>query len=72
MARGRVSDEGSGLMGELELRPMCADCGEPVELYEPNDPDSWIHSVEANYWGDHTAWVESSAGSSEIQQKSSS
>jgi hypothetical protein len=55
-----------------EVSELCADCGEPVELYEPNDPDSWIHSREANYWGDHTAWVAWPARSSEIQQKSSS
>lgn len=35
----------------------CADCGEPVELAETDDPDSWIHAVDANYFGDHTAWV---------------
>ena len=21
----------------------CADCGDPVELYDPTDPDSWTH-----------------------------
>lgn len=42
-----------------EATSVCADCGEPVELYEPNDPDSWIHRADADYWGDHTAWVES-------------
>lgn len=59
-------------MGEVDLRPKCADCGEPVELHDSSDLGSWIHAADANYWGDHTAWVESSAGSSEIQQKSSS
>ncbi len=38
-------------------RARCADCGEPVELAEAHDPDSWIHATEANYFGDHTAWV---------------
>lgn len=38
-------------------RARCADCGEPVELAEADDPDSWIHAMEANYFGDHTAWV---------------
>lgn len=47
---------------------FCGDCGEPVELFDPSDPDSWIHSADANYWGDHTAWVESLARSSEIQR----
>jgi len=37
--------------------PRCADCGEPVELAETEDPDSWIHAADANYFGDHTAWV---------------
>ena len=55
-----------------EATSVCADCGEPIELYEPNDPDSWIHKADANYWGDHTAWVESEQELSEIQQKSSS
>lgn len=49
---------------------ICGDCGEPVEVYDPNEADSWIHSVEANYWGDHTAWVESPRSSSEIQPES--
>lgn len=61
-----------GLKSEGGIPPRCADCGEPVELYEPGDRESWIHSTDANYWGDHTAWVESPARSSEIQQKSSS
>lgn len=38
--------------------PKCAGCGEPVELASPDDPDSWIHAVDANYFGDHTAWLE--------------
>jgi hypothetical protein len=41
------------------IRPLCADCGEPVELTDADDSDSWIHSIDANYWGDHTAWVQS-------------
>ena len=55
-----------------QQHPKCSDCGEPVELTDSADLESWIHAVEANYWGDHTAWVESPAMSSEIQQKSSS
>ena len=43
----------------------CGDCSEPVELYDPRDPDSWIHSVDANYWGDHSAWVKDAEGSEE-------
>ena len=69
-------------MARREARPLkrnvgprtdsCSDCGEPVELYDPNDPDSWIHAIDANYWGDHTAWVKPKEVLSEIQQKSSS
>lgn len=40
-----------------ESRPKCADCGEPVELAYPDDPESWIHAEDANYFGDHTAWI---------------
>jgi hypothetical protein len=39
-------------------RPRCAGCGEPVELTDSNDPESWIHAADANYFGDHTAWIE--------------
>lgn len=53
-------------------RPQCADCREPVELADPADPESWIHAIDANYWGDHTAWVKPNEGPSEIQQESSS
>lgn len=38
--------------------PRCAECGEPVELASPDDPDSWIHAADANYFGDHTAWLD--------------
>lgn len=41
-----------------ERRPKCAGCGEPVELGDPDDPESWIHAADANYFGDHTAWLE--------------
>jgi hypothetical protein len=60
------------LKSEAGIPPGCAECGEPVELYEPGDPDSWIHAADANYWGDHTAWVKPDEDASEIQQKSSS
>lgn len=53
-------------------RALCADCGEPVELYELSDPDSWIHVADANYRGDHTAWVKLDKDLPQIQQKSSS
>lgn len=41
-----------------EQRPKCAGCGEPVELTYPDDPESWIHAADANYFGDHSAWLE--------------
>lgn len=41
-----------------EHEPGCADCGEPVELASPDDPESWIHAANANYFGDHTAWLD--------------
>lgn len=41
-----------------EQRPACAGCGEPVELAYPDDPESWIHAADANYFGDHSAWLE--------------
>lgn len=46
---------------EEERGALCAACREPVELVDPDDPESWIHSVDANYFGDHTAWVEGEA-----------
>lgn len=36
----------------------CAGCGEPVELAYPDDPESWIHAADANYFGDHSAWLD--------------
>ena len=45
-----------------EHRPKCAGCGEPVELAYPDDPQSWIHAVDANYLGDHSAWLEKEMG----------
>lgn len=63
---------GEGRSRAEDNRDKCGDCNEPVELHDPSDPESWIHAGDANYWGDHTAWVESLGGPSEIQQKSSS
>lgn len=53
--------QSSNLM-DNEDRPRCADCGEPVELADPDDLESWIHAVDANYFGDHTAWVGAEGG----------
>ena len=38
-------------------RRRCRLCGEPVTLDDPSDPMSWIHAVDANDLGDHTADV---------------
>lgn len=45
-----------------EHRPKCAGCGEPVELAYPDEPDNWIHAVDANYFGDHSAWLDEEEG----------
>lgn len=42
----------------LAGRPRCAACGEPVELDDPNDRDSWIHAPDANDRADHTARID--------------
>lgn len=39
-------------------RPHCAGCGEPIELEDPDDVESWIHAHDANDRGDHTAWLD--------------
>ena len=36
-------------------RPRCELCGEPVELADPSDPESWVHTEDANDLADHTA-----------------
>jgi hypothetical protein len=36
-------------------RRRCRLCGEPVVLDDPSDPMSWIHTEDANDFGDHTA-----------------
>ena len=41
--------------GDADRRPRCAACREPIELDDPDDPDSWIHCADANDLGDHTA-----------------
>ena len=45
-----------GLKPPEKPEPRCADCRESIELAAPDEPDSWIHAAEANYFGDHTAW----------------
>lgn len=41
-----------------DVEPTCSLCGEPVELADPNDPQSWVHAEHANDTGDHTAEYE--------------
>jgi len=41
--------------GDTDERPRCSACREPVELDDPDDPESWIHWEDANDLGDHTA-----------------
>ena len=40
-----------------EVRTRCGQCGEPLELAYPDDPESWVHAEDANYSGDHSASV---------------
>ena len=42
----------------LERRPRCQLCGEPVELADPADAESWVHAEDANDRADHTAEVD--------------
>ncbi len=44
--------------GDVDDRPRCLVCGEPVELADVDDPDSWVHAADANDWADHTAEVD--------------
>ena len=41
--------------GDQDARSRCRLCREPIELDDDNDPESWIHTQDANYFGDHTA-----------------
>jgi hypothetical protein len=41
--------------GDVDRRPRCAACREPIELADRADPDSWVHCEDANDLGDHTA-----------------
>jgi hypothetical protein len=41
--------------GDIDRRPRCRDCAEPIELESPSNPEGWIHAEDASYWGDHTA-----------------
>ena len=47
----------SAEIAEAIDRPRCADCGEPVVLADAQDPETWIHALDANDQADHTAWV---------------
>lgn len=41
--------------GDEDRRPSCRLCREPIELAEPDEPESWIHAADSQDWGDHTA-----------------
>lgn len=41
--------------GDVDDRPRCLACRQPIELEDPKDPESWIHCEDANDLGDHTA-----------------
>lgn len=41
-----------------QVRRLCTTCGEPVELDDLNDPESWIHAPDANDAADHGATVD--------------
>ena len=41
--------------GDTDGRRRCGLCGEPVELADAGNPESWVHASDANDWGDHTA-----------------
>ncbi len=41
--------------GEVDTRPRCATCREPIKLGDPEEPESWVHCEDANDLGDHTA-----------------
>lgn len=55
LAEGRPVWHSAGEFVPDELRPTCSDCGEPLELADREDPESWIHAEDANYFGDHSA-----------------
>lgn len=38
-----------------DTRSRCQLCGEPIALDDEDDPDSWIHTEDANDGADHTA-----------------
>jgi hypothetical protein len=53
----RETETGPAAAPQRPTRASCADCGEPVEIYDESDPESWIHARDARDAGDHTAWV---------------
>jgi|SRR5581483_1034728 len=57
LAEGKPVWFGAGEFVPDQHRPKCAGCGEPVELADPSDPESWVHTEDANRSGDHTAWL---------------
>lgn len=41
--------------GDLDQRPRCRACREPIELDDPDEQDSWVHCRDAMDLGSHTA-----------------
>src|SRR4051812_1930521 len=57
LANGNPAWYSAGEFVPDQQRPKCAGCGEPIELADSADPESWIHAEDANYFGDHSAWA---------------
>src|SRR4051794_19146809 len=57
LADGKPAWYNAGEFVPDKQRPKCAGCGEPVELADPADSESWVHAEDANYFGDHSAWL---------------
>jgi hypothetical protein len=41
--------------GSVDTRQRCRTCREPIELDDPEDPESWVHCIDAHDGCDHTA-----------------
>ena len=41
--------------GDIDQRPRCRVCREPIELTDENDPESWAHCDDAMDMSTHTA-----------------
>lgn len=57
VAQGKATWWDAGEIVPDDERPKCAECREPVELADDSDPESWVHAIDANDGGDHSAWL---------------